>query len=140
MTSPCGECGSPLMPVGSWLFCAKPSCSMYGRGVTPSQIDSDNVASTETGAPSSSTLLPAPATASHGTRAPCVAPVPPSSPARRPAVLSTGADLSWLVSPLDSLLARIYEPGPATRWLMSDRVTNLLAQFKAEDEAEVSHP
>ena len=75
-------------------------------------LDCDNVACTETGceevrtpdgyvfcsvecrAPSSSTLLPAPATASHGTRGTCVASVPSSSPARRPAVASTGADLS----------------------------------------------
>ena len=41
-----------------------------------------------------------------------------------------------MTNPLDSALARICEPGPATKWLMSDHVTNLLAQYRAEDAAE----
>lgn len=86
----CGECDSPTTKIGRYLFCTKRSCSMYGREV----ID-DNVARTETGAKTSS-MSPAPATASPETRESCVASVPSSRPARR--VAAHDADLSGLVS------------------------------------------
>ena len=31
----CGECGLPLWPVGTYLFCANLACSMYERDATP---------------------------------------------------------------------------------------------------------
>ena len=59
-------------------------------------MDGDNnVARTETGAGESDALIPAPATATLGTREPCVASVPSSSPARRPS--PNRADLSGVV-------------------------------------------
>lgn len=38
-------------------------------------------------------------------------------------------------SPIDAVLARLCEPGPATKWLTSPHVTELLARYRREDAA-----